>query len=189
MSQFTIHTVDSAPAASRETLAAVQKKFGFLPNLLGELAAAPAAVQAYVTLNELLGRTSLSPVAQQVVLVTTSIVNGCHYCVAAHTAGLKMTGFADDQIDALRAGRPLADPKLQALRVFTTGVVERRGRIGDADLQRFLDAGYARELVFEVLLGVAMKTLSNYSNHIADTPLDKQLQPLAWEPAAASTTA
>lgn len=60
MSQFTIHTVDSAPAASRETLAAAQKKFGFLPNLLGELAAAPAAVQAYVTLNELLGRTSLS---------------------------------------------------------------------------------------------------------------------------------
>ena len=188
MSQFTIHTVDSAPAASRETLAAAQKKFGFLPNLLGELAAAPAAVQASVPLNELLGRTSLSPVAQQVVLEAASMANGCHYCVAAHTAGLKMAGFADDQIDALRDGRPLADSKLEVLRVFTISVVERRGRIGDADLQRFLDAGYAGAQVFEVLLGVAMKTLSNYSNHIADTPLDKQLQPFAWEPAAASTT-
>ncbi|MBI3491752.1 MAG: carboxymuconolactone decarboxylase family protein [Acidobacteria bacterium] len=189
MSQFTIHTVDSAPAASRETLTAVQKKFGFLPNLLGELAATPAALQAYVTLNELLGRTSLSPVAQQVLLVAASMANGCHYCVAAHTAGLKMAGFADDQIGALRAGRALADAKLEALRVFTIDVVERRGRIGNAELQPFLDAGYAREQVFEVLVGVAMKTLSNYSNHIADTPLDKQLQPLAWEPAAASAGA
>jgi uncharacterized peroxidase-related enzyme len=188
MSQFTIHTVDSAPAASRETLAAAQKKFGFLPNLLGELAAAPAALQAYVTLNELLGRTSLSPVAQQVVLVAVSMANGCHYCVAAHTAGLKMAGFAEDEIDALRAGRSLADLKLEALRVFTIGVVEQRGWIDDTNLQRFLDAGYAREQVFEVLVGVAMKTLSNYSNHIAETPLDKQLQPLAWEPAAVVTT-
>jgi len=188
MSQFTIHTVDSAPAASRETIEAVQKKYGFLPNLLGELAAAPAALKAYTTLSELLSQTSLSPVAQQVVLVAASMANGCHYCVAAHTAGLKMAWLADDQIDALRAGRSLADSKLEALRVFTISVVERRGRIGDADLQRFFDAGYAKEQVFEILLGVAMKTLSNYSNHIADTPLDKQLQPFAWEPAAASTT-
>ncbi len=188
MSQFTIHTVDSAPASSRETLAAVQKKFGFLPNLLGELAAAPAAVQAYVTLNELLGKTSLSPVAQQVVLVSASMANGCHYCVAAHTAGLKMAGFADGQIDALRAGRSLADPKLEALRVFTIAVVERRGRIGDADLQRFLGAGHTREQVLEVLVGVAMKTLSNYTNHIVETPLDKPLQPFAWKPAAESTS-
>jgi len=187
MIQFTIHTVDSAPAASKETLAAAQKKFGFLPNLLGELAAAPAAVQAYVTLNELLSRTSLGPVGQQVVLVSASMANECHYCVAAHTAGLKMAGLADDQIDALRAGRPLSDTKLEALRVFTIAVVEHRGHVSEDDLQKFLAAGYERAQVFEVLLGVAMKTLSNYTNHIADTPLDKQLQAFAWEPAVAST--
>ena len=189
MIQFTIHTVDSAPAASKETLAAAQKKFGFLPNLLGELAAAPAAVQAYVMLNDLLSRTSLGPVGQQIVLVSASMANGCHYCVAAHTAGLKMAGLADDRIDVLRAGRPLSDAKLEALRVFTVGVVERRGQIGDADVKRFLDAGYAKEQVFEVLLGVAMKTLSNYTNHIAHTPLDKQLQAFAWEAAVASPAA
>lgn len=185
MSSFPIHTVESAPAAARETLEAATKKFGFLPNLLGELAAAPAALKAYVTLNELLSQTSLSPVAQQVLLASVSMVNGCHYCVAAHTASLKMAGLADDQIAELRAGRPLADAKLDALRVFAITVVEERGVIEPTDLQRFVDAGYAREQALEVLVGVAMKTLSNYTNHIAATPLDAQLQPFAWEPPTA----
>ncbi len=185
MSSFTIHTVESAPAAAKETLEAAQKKFGFLPNLLGELAGAPAALKAYVLLNELVSQTSLSPVAQQVVLVSASMVNDCRYCVSAHTAGLKMAGFADDQIEALRAGRPLADAKLDALRVFTMIVVDQRGVIDGTDLQRFVDAGYAREQAFEVLVGVAMKTLSNYTNHIAATPLDAPLQAFAWEPPAA----
>lgn len=184
MTAFKIHTIESAPPAARGTLEAARQKYGFVPNLLGELAGAPAALKAYIALSELLGQTSLSPVAQQVVLVAASMANGCHYCVAAHTAGLKMAGLADDQIDALRSGRPLADAKLDALRVFTIRVVERRGWVDDADVQRFVDAGYAREQVFDILLGVAMKTLSNYSNHIADTPLDKQLQPFAWEAAA-----
>lgn len=184
MSAFTIHTIDSAPAAARETLEAAKKKFGFLPNLLGELAAAPVALKAYVLLNELVSESSLSPVAQQVLLVSVSMVNDCHYCVAAHTAGLKMAGLTDDQIEALRAGRPLADAKLDALRVFAMTVVEQRGVIDPSDLKRFVDAGYAREQAFEVLVGVAMKTLSNYTNHIAATPLDEPLKPFAWEPAA-----
>jgi len=185
MSSFTIHTIESAPAAAKETLEAAKTKFGFLPNLLGELAAAPAALKAYVLLNELMSQTSLSPVAQQVLLVSVSMVNGCQYCVAAHTAGLKMAGLADDQIEALRAGQPLADAKLDALRVFAMTVVEQRGVIEPADLQRFVDAGYAREQAFEVLVGVAMKTLSNYTNHIAATPLDVPLQAFAWEPPTA----
>ena len=185
MTAFKIHTIESAPLAARGTLEAARQKYGFVPNLLGELAGAPPALKAYVTLSELLSQTSLSPGAQQLVLVAASMANGCHYCVAAHTAGLKMVGFADDQIDALRNGRPLADAKLEALRVFTIRVVERRGQVDDADVQRFVNAGHAREQVFDVLLGVAMKTLSNYSNHIANTPLDSQLQPFSWEPATA----
>jgi len=181
MTEFKIHTIESAPEAARGTLEAARQKYGFVPNLLGELASSPPAVKAYVTLSDLLGQTSLNAVEQQVVLVAASMANGCHYCVAAHTAGLKTAGLADDQIDALRSGRPLADSRLDALGAFTTAVVEQRGWIGDADVERFLSAGYTREQVFEVLLGVAMKTLSNYANHIVATPLDRQLQPFAWE--------
>lgn len=185
MPSFTIHTIDSAPAAARGTLEAARKKFGFLPNLLGELAAAPSALNAYVTLNELLAGSSLRAVEQQVVLIAASVVNGCTYCVAAHTAGLKSAGLPDDQIEALQEGRPLADNRLQALRALTIAIVDRRGRVSEGELQQFLNAGFTQEQVLEVLVGIAMKTLSNYTNHIAETPLDTQLQPFAWEPAIA----
>lgn len=182
MRNFTLHTVDSCPAASREALEVVEKKFGFVPNLIKELAAAPAAVNAYVTLSGLFDGTSLTPVERQIVLATASVANGCEYCVAAHTAGLKMAALAGDQIDAIRESRPLADRKLEGLRSFTTAVVAKRGWIDEADLGAFLQAGYTREQVLEVLVGVAMKTLSNYANHLAQTPLDKELEAFAWEP-------
>lgn len=182
MTEFKIHTIESAPPEARAILEAARKKYGFLPNLLGELAASPSAVKAYVTLSELLSQSSLGPIEQQIVLIAASVENGCGYCVAAHTAGLKMSGLSGDQIDALRSGRVLADRKLEALRVFTRAVVERRGSVTDTELQQFLAAGYAVQQVFDVLLGVAMKTLSNYTNHIVRTPLDQQLQPFAWEP-------
>ncbi len=161
---------------------AARKKFGFVPNLIKELAAAPAAVNAYLTLSALFDGTSLTPVERQIVLAMASAENGCAYCVAAHTAALKTTGLADSQIEAIRERRALADRKLEALRIFTTAVVNMRGWIEDDDLDAFLQAGYTREQVLEVLVGVAMKTLSNYANHIAETPLDKQLEMFAWEP-------
>lgn len=182
MSEFTVHTIESAPAASKDILVAVQKKFGFIPNLMGELAEVPAALKAYTMLSELLGQTSLSPIEQQIVLAAVSIANGCEYCVAAHSAGLKAAGLSQAQLNALRGGRPLTDQRLQALREFASAIVEHRGWIEQHQLQHFLDAGYRREQLFEILVGVAMKTLSNYANHLAGTPLDSELQPFAWEP-------
>ncbi len=185
MSSFAIHTIESAPRGSRETLEAVRRRFGFVPNLMGELAAAPAAVKAYATLSEVFAQTSLRPVEQQLVLASVSAANQCAYCVAAHSAGLRMAEMADAQVDAVREGRPLADPRLEAIRRFAHAVVEQRGHVDGPEMQAFLDAGYTREQVLEVLVGVAMKTLSNYTNHIAETPLDPQFQPFAWEPTAA----
>lgn len=181
MGKFTLHNLESSPAVSRPAMEAVAKKFGFVPNLIRELAGAPVALMAYVTLSGLLDETSFTPVERQIILATASAENGCEYCVAAHTAGLKMAAFADDQIDAIREQRRLADRRLEALRVFTAEVVNKRGRIDDADLDAFLHAGYTKEQALEVLVGIAMKTLSNYTNHIAHTPLDKELQAFAWE--------
>jgi uncharacterized peroxidase-related enzyme len=183
---FVVHDIESSPAGSKATMDAVRRKFGFVPNLIGELAAAPAALKAYVTLSGLFDETSLTPVERQIVLATVSVENGCAYCVAAHTAGLKTAGLADDQIKAVRERRPLADGKLEALRIFTAAIVEARGWIDDRDLGAFLQAGYSKEQVLEVLVGVAMKTLSNYTNHIAETPLDAQLQAFAWGPSYVS---
>ena len=184
MTRFEIHSIDSAPQGARPTLEAAKERFGFLPNLLGEFAAAPPALEAYVTLNGLLEKTSLSPVEQQLVLLAVSVANGCDYCVAAHTAGLKQSGFDADELEAARSGRSLQDPRQEALRSFTTAVVEKRGHPEEEDLESFFEAGFEKEQVFEVLVGVAMKTLSNYTNHIAGTSLDRELEPFAWEAAA-----
>ncbi len=181
MCDFTIHTIDSAPSDSRPTLDAVKARFGFVPNLLGELAAAPAVVKAYSTLSDLLAQTSLNPVEQQLVLAAASVANQCTYCVAAHSAALTRAGLPADEIRAVREERPLSDAKLEALRRFSTIVVDRRGHVRPSEVQRFLEAGYRSEQILEVLLGVTLKTLSNYTNHIAHTPLDRQFVPFAWE--------
>ena len=185
MSAFVIHTVDSAPEEARPLLEGAQKKFGFLPNLLGELAAAPAALQAYLTLGDLFARTSLSTVEQQLVLLSVSRANGCDYCTAAHSAGLTMAGFGRDQLATLKTGQRLLDARLEALRVFATAIALNRGHVSADELNAFLDVGYSRPQALEVLIGVAMKTLSNHTNHIATTPLDVQLQPFEWVPSLA----
>jgi len=182
---FVIHSVETAPIETKPALEAARKRYGFLPNLLGELASAPPALNAYLQLGELFNQTSLSPVARQVVLVTASITNNCTYCVAAHTAGLKMAGLADDQIEAVRHGQPLADPVLDALRRFTLVLVDARGWVSEEQLSAFFAAGYSRANVLEVLVGIAMKTLSNYTNHLGGTPLDHALEPFAWARTAA----
>jgi AhpD family alkylhydroperoxidase len=177
---YTVHDVDTAPAAARETLAGAKKAYGFLPNLLAVMAGAPALLKSYHTLVDLFEETSLSPSERQVVLLATSYENNCEYCVAAHTVIAGMQRVPDDVVQAIRAGRPIVDPKLEALRRFTTAVVSARGRPSDAEVAAFLDAGYGRIQVLEVVLGVGLKTLSNYTNHIAETPLDRAFARAAW---------
>lgn len=182
MTEFQIHTIDTAPDDAQEALEGARQKFGFLPNVLGELASSPPALKAYLGLGELLGETSLTPLEQQIVLISASRSNGCTYCVAAHSAGLKMAGAGPDLIESLRDGRSPSDGKLAALAAFTVAIVERRGEVTDGETKAFLAAGYRLEQILEVLIGVAMKTISNYTNHIARTPLDAGLQPFAWTP-------
>lgn len=150
---YPIHTRETVPEAAQETLGNVEKAFGFVPNLIGIMAEAPAVAKAYPTLNHLFGETSFSAAERHVVLLTVSYANECSYCVAAHSTGAHKQGVSEDIVDALRDGRELADPKLEALRRFTAEVVSTRGWPSDATLQAFFDAGYGRQQVLEVMLG------------------------------------
>ena len=185
MSIFSIHTAESAPEASRPILNSAARKFGFVPNLLGALAEAPAALQAYVTLADILAKSSFTPTEREVVLITVSTQNECHYCVAAHSTIAQMQKVNADVIAALRERRPLADARLEALRRFTATLVETRGWAADDDVQAFLAAGFTRGQALEVVLGIAFKTLSNYANHLIDTPVDAAFAPQAWPAAKA----
>jgi len=175
-------TVDNAPEQARPLLEKAKKKYGFIPNLLGVMAHAPATLEAYMTLSGLFDQTSLSPTERQVVLLATSAENECTYCVAAHTAIAQMQNLDPDAVGAIRNGDPIPDDKLEALRRFAVEVVTTRGWPSDEARQAFHDAGYTDAHALEVILGVGMKTLSNYTNHAADTPLDDAFADAAWEP-------
>lgn len=181
---YKVHTIETAPEAAKETLKGALKAYGFLPNLLGVMAESPALVKAYRTLVDLFEETSLTPSERQIVLLTVSYENGCEYCVAAHSAIAGMQKVPDHVVHAIRAGSPITDPKLEALRRFAAAMVTTRGLPSEVDTQAFLNAGYGRAQILEVVLGVGVKTLSNYTNHVAGTPLDPAFAQVVWKKTA-----
>lgn len=181
---YKVHTIETAPEAAKETLKGALKAYGFLPNLLAVMAESPAMVKAYRAVVDLFEETSLTPSERQVVLLTVSYENRCEYCVAAHSVIAGMQRVPENVVQAIRAGQPISDGKLEALRRFVSAVVVTRGLPTEADTQAFLTAGYGRAQVLDVVLGVGVKTLSNYTNHIAETPLDQAFAPAAWTKAA-----
>lgn len=180
MATFTVHDENSAPDDAKPTLEQAKKQFGAIPNLYGVLAESPQALAAYHAMSDQFQQSSLSRPVQLVVWLTASRHNGCGYCVAAYSAMAKGEGVDDSVVEAIREDKPIDDTALQAVRIFTTQVVEQRGWVADHDVQAFLDSGFTQRQVLDVLTGVAQKTLSNYVNHLARTPLDKPFTPFAW---------
>lgn len=180
MTEFTNHTIDTAPEAAKALLQGVKQKVGFVPNLYAGMAEAPTLLEGYLAISGVFDKTSFSPTERQIVLMTSNRLNGCIYCMAAHTSISQMSGVPEDVVSALRNNTPIADTKMEALRQFTIVVVESRGWPREDQLDAFLNAGYTRQNILEVVLGTAMKVMSNYTNHIVNTPLDDAFKPNAW---------
>jgi AhpD family alkylhydroperoxidase len=170
MTKFTVHNMETAPAASQGKLAEVQKAWGFIPTLHGTLAESPEALEAYDTLFALVGKTSLTPQEQQVAYLAINVMHECEYCTMGHTYLARMVKLDEAFIQALRNGTPIADAKLQALRAFTETVVRERGFAGDKAIDAFIAAGFTKQNVLEVVTVIATKTISNYVNHLTHTP-------------------
>lgn len=167
---FKLHTPDTAPEAARGHLTQVKQRYGRVPNFFAVAAESPAAIQAYLSLAKVFGETGLSPTEQQIVILTASVENKCDYCVAAHSRGAKMAGVPEDVIQAIRDRAPLKDAKTEALHRLASQIVERRGWVSDDEVQNFFKQGYSRSQLLDVIVGVSMKTLSNYINHVSDVP-------------------
>ena len=183
MTDFKVHTIESAPEKSKPILEGARKALGFVPNLYAVFAESPAALEAYTTMGTILDRsTSLTATERQVILLTTIFENECDYCMAAHTTIAGMQRVPEPVVQALRNGEPVPDARLAALSDFTRKVVRERGWVPEADVQAFLDAGFTRGQLLEVILGIGMKILSNYTNHITKTPVDEAFQTNTWTP-------
>jgi AhpD family alkylhydroperoxidase len=178
---FPSHDLDSAPEASKPLLEKSQKAFGRLPGLHKVLAESPQAYEGYQVLHKLFTETDFDAEELTVVWQAINVENECHYCVPAHTGIAKMMKVSDEISDALRNETALPTPKLEALRTFTVQMFRQRGNVSDDQMKAFFDAGYGHRAVLDVILGMAQKTISNYVNHVAQTPVDDVFKPLAWE--------
>lgn len=181
MTTLKVHNIESAPDESKALLENSQKAYGMIPGLHGVLAASPQLLTAYQQLHELFVNSSFNEDELTVVWQTINVEHNCHYCVPAHTGIAKMMKVDDAIIEALRNETPLEDSKLEALRNMTLSVVRNRGNVSQEDLDAFYAAGYGERQVLDIILGMSQKVISNYTNHIAHTPVDAAFEKFAWK--------
>ena len=178
---FPSHDADSAPEGSKALLENSIKAFGRIPGLHKVLSDSPQAFEGYQMLHKLFNETDFDADELTVVWQSINVEHECHYCVPAHTGIAKMMKVSDEITEALRNETPLPSAKLEALRTFTVQMVRARGNVTEEQMTTFFAAGYKHRAVLDVILGLAQKTMSNYINHVAETPVDEVFQPLAWK--------
>lgn len=189
MTWFKIQTPAITQGAAGAILSAIEDEWGFVPNVHGVFANAPAALTGLVALNEAFGETSLSPIEREIVALTTSVYNQCPYCIAGHSTFALALGVDQDTVDAVRAGGVSNDARLQALGRLTFAILDKKGAIGAHDVRPFLNAGFELPQILELLVGIAAKTMTNLAAKIARIPLDQEFAEEAWSPSPLSNVA
>ncbi len=184
MSNFELHTIESAPDDAKPLLEQSNQDYGMVPGLYQVMASSPQLLKSYFALHELFDKTDLTVEERNTVWLAISIENECHYCVPAHTAIAKQQGVSQDIITALRGKKPLGDEKLEALRTLTLILVRNRGNATQEELNAFFAAGFEPRHVLDILVGIAQKTLSNYTNHLTQTEVDAPFKAFTWTPEA-----
>lgn len=181
MTTLKVHNIESAPGKSKALLEESVKAFGMLPGLHGVLASSPEALEGYKKLHELFQNSSFNAEELTVVWQTINVEHECHYCVPAHTGIAHMMKVNPELTEALRNTTAMPTEKLQVLHDFTLKIVRNRGNVSQEDLNSFYEAGYSERQVLDIILGLSQKVISNYTNHIANTPVDEAFQKFAWE--------
>lgn len=184
MNEFKVYDITNAPSDSRVDLEKIKLNHGHIPNVYGVMAESPSLLKGHIALKELFEKTTLNKQERKIVLLTASRENDSPYCIAVYSGTAEKHNVPTEIIEAVRAGNPLKDKKLEALRSFTAEVVNERGQVDESDIKDFLAAGYTRANILEIVLAVGMVTLSNYTNLIAKTSLDTQFEPKVWKKAS-----
>lgn len=178
-------TINDAAPRARAGLENAQKALGFIPNMYAHMANSPTLLDSYLYTYGLFRQASgFTPVEQEVVFLTISRENGCHYCVAAHSfVADVMSKVPVDVTNAIRDDRAIPDAKLRALSDYTRVLLNTRGHPCRASTAAFLAAGYSEVHILSIVQAISVKILSNYANHLFDTPLDEVFKEREWQPA------
>ncbi len=172
MNRITIPTTEQTPADSLPLLDAVNKQLGVVPNLMKLVGNSPAALEGYLSLNTALSKGMLDPKTRERIALTIAEINSCSYCLSAHTyLGKNVAKLDDAEIEANR-NCASSDPKAEAAVHFAARVAIERGHISDADLDAVKTAGYTQAEIVEIVMHVALNTLTNYINEVAQTEID-----------------
>ncbi len=180
MTNIKLHDADTAPDGAGAVLSAVEQQLGFTPNLFRALANSPKTLSGFVALLEAYGGTSLKPAEREIVQLSASMENECSYCIAGHSAFAISVGVGQDTVSAIRHNGPIPDMRARALVDFSALLIRQRGRVSASDCANFLAAGFTQEQMLEVVLGIAIKTISNYAYGLFEFPLDAEFQSHAW---------
>jgi alkylhydroperoxidase family enzyme len=172
MTEFTLYTAEYAPEESKSLMADSVAAFGMVPNLHAVMAEAPTLLKGYQVLHDLFQKTSFNAEELTVVWQSINVEHACHYCVPAHSAIAASMKVDQGIVDSLVDKTPLANPKLETLRETTLAMVRERGVISDEQIEKFFAAGYGKQQLLEIIVGLSQKVMSNYTNHLANTPVD-----------------
>jgi len=183
MNPFALKSTD-IPAAAQAPVKAVTEMFGFLPNVVIQMAQSPVALATYIANLQAFSGTSFTPVEQQVVLLAASVANRSPYSVAVHSTLAQKVGTDPEVIEAIRTGRPIMDTRLEVLRRFTQLVTLKRGELSEAEAGAFLAVGFTRQHLVEVIFGIATKTFAHYLQAMARPEVDSAFKTFEWSPAS-----
>jgi alkylhydroperoxidase family enzyme len=181
MTNFPIHTIDSAPERSKPALKQLQSAFGMVPNIVGAIASSPVLINSLVGLFGNVHGGSFTEAQVQTVLLTDAVTNASTWAVAFHTALALKEGITPADVQAIREGRSPKDSKLAELSALAKALIERRGHLNDQDLDRFIAAGFGKDHALEVIAIVAASTITNYAGSITKPPLEAPFQAHAWK--------
>lgn len=172
MSRIPTPTIETAPAASQPLLQAVKKQLGVAPNLFRLVSNSPAALEGYLGLSGALGKGDLPAATRERIALAVAEINGCDYCLSAHTyLGRNVAKLDDAEILANRNGASL-DSKADAAVKFAVKVTQLRGHVSDEDFAAVRAAGYTDAQIIEIVQHVALNTWTNYINTVGQTQID-----------------
>jgi alkylhydroperoxidase family enzyme len=180
MTNFPVHTVATAPERSKPAMQQLQSAFGMIPNIVGVMATSPVLLNSLVGLFGNVHGGSFTEAQVQIVLLTDAVTNASTWAVAFHTALALKEGIDPADVQAIREGGLPRDDKFAALSALARTMIEKRGRLDNQDVDRFIAAGFGKDHALEVIAIVAASTITNYTGSITKTPLDAPFQAHAW---------
>lgn len=182
MSDYRIHTLDSAPEKSRPALQGLQQSLGVVPNLAATMAESPVLLAAFVGAFGTFHGGTFDNAQRQALLLANAVANSCVWAVAFHSTQALREGVAAGDVAAIRGRRLPLEPSLAALCALSWALIESRGHVGEPALAAFRAAGFTPAQVLEVIAGISVSTLANYAGNVTHPELEQAFQAQAWRP-------